>query len=110
MGEKDIFGELIKDLDPFDQKLLRVLDALRLKQGSMVVRTSRFELCALLHMEYSGESVLQVDAALRRLQTKALFVPGRVAGFARATRAISSWEQQNDSEKLMVTLGSVFAR
>lgn len=110
MQEEDIFEAFIKDLNPFERKFLRVLDSLRLKQGSMLVRTSRFELCTLLHMQYSHAGARQVDEALRRLETKALFVPGRVAGFARATRAIAGWEQQGDSEQLMIRLGSVFAR
>ena len=107
MTEETIFAELIKDLDPFDRKLLFVLDELRIKQGSTSIITSRFELCRLLRLQYDEYSARKVDQSLERLAHTPLYLPDP-SGFAIATRAISSLYQERNSEKLNISLGKLF--
>jgi len=107
MTEENVFAEMIKDLDKFDQKVLFVLHELKDKQGSLNIVTSRFELFGMLGMEYSGDNVDKLDETLERL-VQALFYQQGPSGFAIATRAIEDCEQEDESERLMINLGKLF--
>lgn len=107
MTEETIFAELIKDLDPFDRKLLFALDELRAKQGSISIITSRFELCRLLRLEYNEDNVRKLDGSLERLAETPLYLPD-LSGFAIATKAISGLYQEKSGEKLNISLGKLF--
>ena len=107
MTEETIFAELIKDLDPFDRRLLFVLDELRIKKDSTSIITSRFELCRLLRLQYNESNASKLDQALERLVQTPLYLPDP-SGFAIATRAISALYQEKDSEKLKISLGKLF--
>ena len=109
MTEETFFAELIKHLKPFDRKLVFALEGLRDKQGTMTVRTSRFELCRLVRLPYNDRNVAKVDRALERLKQTPLFLPGPAAGFARATKVIAHAEQEQDTEKLTIKLGNLFS-
>ena len=107
MTEETIFAELIKDLDPFDRRLLFVLDDLRIKQGSVSIITSRFELCTLLRLQYNKSNTRKLEQSLERLEQTPLYLPDP-SGFAIATRAISSLYQEENSEQLNISLGKLF--
>jgi hypothetical protein len=107
MTEETIFAELIKDLDPFDRKLLFVLDELRIKQGSISIITSRFELCRSLRLQYNESNARKLDQSLERLEQTPLYLPDP-SGFAIATRAVSGLYQEENSEKLNISLGKLF--
>ena len=107
MTEETIFAELIKVLDPFDRKLLFVLDELRVKQDSTSIITSRFELCRLLRLPYDEYNARKLDQSLERLAQTPLYLPNP-SGFAIATRAISGLYQEKNSEKLNISLGKLF--
>ena len=108
MTDETILATLIKDLEPFDRRLLLALDALRSKQGSLVLHTSRFALLSALRLEYNDENVERLDGALRRLTEKPVFLPGPESGFALATKAIARLYREKESEKLVVSLGKLF--
>jgi hypothetical protein len=108
MTEETLFAELIKDLDPFDRKLLFALDELRTKQGTMTINTSRFEVCRLLRLEFNPDNVRKLDEALERLVNTPLYLPGELDGFAVATKTIAQCHQERDSEKLVISLGKLF--
>ena len=107
MTEETIFAELIKDLDPFDRRLLFVLDELRIKQGSTSIITSRFALCRSLRLQYNESNARKLDKSLERLGQTPLYLPDP-SGFAIATRAISGLYQEKNSEKLNISLGKLF--
>jgi len=107
MTEETIFAELIKDLDPFDRELLFVLDELRIKQGSISIITSRFELCRSLRLQYNESNARKLDQSLERLEQTPLYLPDP-SGFAIATRAVSGLYQEENSEKLNISLGKLF--
>lgn len=107
MIDEAIFAKLIKDLDPFDRKLLFVLDEIRIKQGSISIITSRFELCRLLHLQYNEDNVRKLDRSLERLAKTPLFLPDP-SGFAIATKPISGLYQEKNSQKLNISLGTLF--
>lgn len=107
MTEENVFAEMIKDLDEFDQKVLFVLDELKDKQGSLNIVTSRFELFAMLGMEYSRDNVDKLDETLERL-VQALFYQQGPSGFAIATRAIEDCDREDETERLIITLGKLF--
>jgi hypothetical protein len=110
MTEETLFAELIKDLDPFDRKVLFTLDQLREHQHqTMTLKTSRFELLRALRLAYSPENVRRIDQSLERLAKTPLFLQGPGAGFAIATRTIAASEQEEGSEKLIISLGKLFA-
>ena len=109
MTEETIFAELIKDLEPFDRKLLFALDELRVKHGSMTINTSRFKLLRLLRLEYTPADAAKLDQALEHLEKSPLCLRGQGSGFALATRVIARTYQEKDSEKLVITLGKLFA-
>jgi hypothetical protein len=110
MTEETLFAELIKNLPPFDRNVLFALDDLRRKQQhTMTIKTSRFELCRLLRLEYSPDNVEKLDRALERLAQTPLFLRGPASGFAIATRTIAESVQQDGSEKLIITLGKLFS-
>jgi len=108
MTEQDLFAEMIKDLDNFDQEVLFVLHELKDKQGSLKIVTSRFELFSLLGMEYSGDNVDKLDETLECLVEAPFYLQGP-SGFAIATRAIEDWDQEDETERLIITLGKLFA-
>ena len=109
MTEETLFAELIKDLAPFDRNVLFALDGLRRKQqDTMTIKTSRFELCRLLRLEYSPDNVKKLDQSLERLARTPLFLPGPTSGFAIATKTIAESVQEDGSEKLIITLGKLF--
>jgi hypothetical protein len=107
MTEESVFAEMIKDLDKFDQKVLFVLHELKGKQGSLNIVTSRFELFGMLGMEYSRDNVDKLDETLDRLIQALLYQQGP-SGFAIATRAIEDCDQEDESERLTITLGKLF--
>jgi len=110
MTEETLFAELIKDLDPFDRKVLFALDALRANQSdTMTIKTSRFELLRALRLEYTPDNVKKLDQSLKRLANTPLFSQGPGAGFAIATRTIVESRQEEGSEKLLISLGKLFA-
>ena len=110
MTEKTLFADLIKDLDPFDRKVLFALEELKKKQhDTMTVKTSRFELLRVLRLEYYPDNVKKLDQSLERLAETPLFLQGPGAGFAIATRTISASQQEEGSEKLLISLGKLFA-
>jgi len=110
MTEETLFAELIKDLAPFDRKVLFALDELRASQhDTMTLKTSRFELLRALRLEYNPDNVKTLDQSLERLAKAPLFLPGPGAGFAIATRTIVESRQEEGSEKLIVSLGKLFA-
>jgi len=108
MTEQTLFAELIKDLKPFDRKLLFALDKIRANQGSRTIQTSRFELCAVLGLAYSEDNVKRLEEALRRLTEKPLYLAGPGSGFAVAKKAIARFDGEKDSEKLVISLGTLF--
>lgn len=107
MTEQDLFSEMIKDLDKFDQQVLFVLHELKDKQGSLNIVTSRFELSGMLRMEYSRDNVDKLDKTLERLVQAPFYLQGP-SGFAIATRAIEDCEQEDETERLIITLGKLF--
>jgi hypothetical protein len=107
MTKQNLFEEMIKDLDNFDQQVLFVLDELRDKQGSLNIVTSRFELFGMLRMEYNRDNVDKLDETLERL-VQAPFYLQDPSGFAIATRAIEDWNQTDETERLIITLGKLF--
>jgi len=107
MTQNNVFAELIKDLDKFDQQVLFVLRKLKEKQGALNIVTSRFELFAMLGMEYSRDNVDKLDETLDRL-SQALFYQQGPSGFAIATQAIEECEQEDESERLMINLEKLF--
>jgi len=107
MTEESVFAEMIKGLNKFDQKVLFVLHELKDKQGSFNIVTSRFELFAMLGMEYSRDDVDKLDETLERL-VQAVFYQQGPAGFAIAARAIEDCDQEDESERLTITLGKLF--
>lgn len=107
MTIRTLFADLIKDLTPFDRKLVRILDKLRTKQHGMTIQTSRFELCRLLGLTYCDSNTKRLDDALGRLARQPFYLPGP-SGFARATRAVEGFYWENDSEKLIISLGKLF--
>lgn len=109
MTEETLFAELIKHLKPFDRKLIFALNGLRDKQGSMTIRTSRFELCRLVRLPYDDRNAAKVFRSLERLKQTPLFLPGPAAGFALATKVIGDTRQEKDSEKLTIELGNLFS-
>jgi hypothetical protein len=109
MTEETLFAELIKDLDPFDRKLLFALDALRTKQDTLNIKTSRFELCSSLRLAYNPENVRKLERSLERLVETPLGLPEEGSGFAIATKAIARFLQEEGSEKLFISLGKLFA-
>ncbi|MDY6954095.1 MAG: hypothetical protein SWE60_21530 [Thermodesulfobacteriota bacterium] len=109
MTEKTLFAELIKDLDPFDRKVLFALDQLREDQHhTMTIQTSRFELLSLLRLAYNPDNVKALDQSLERLEKTPLFLQGPGAGFAIATRTVAASQQEEGSEKLVISLGKLF--
>jgi len=108
MTEQTLFAQCIKDLEPFDRKMLFALDTMRAKQGSLTIQTSRFELCRVLGLAYSEDNARRLDGVLRRLAEKPLFLPGPESGFALATKAIARCDWEEDSEKLVIALGTLF--
>jgi plasmid replication initiation protein len=108
MTEQTLFTELIKDLAPFDRRLLFALDDMRAKQGSRTLQTSRFELFKALGLGYSKDNVKRLDGALCRLTEKSFFLPGPEAGFAIAKKAIARFYWEMDGEKLVISLGTLF--
>jgi hypothetical protein len=107
MTRQSLFEEMIKDLDNFDQQVLFVLDELKDQQGSLNIATSRFELFGMLGMEYSKDNVDRLDETLERLVQAPLYLQGS-SGFAIATRAIEDWKQEDETERLIITLGKLF--
>ena len=107
MTKQNLFEEMIKDLDNFDQQVLFVLDELKDKQGALNIVTSRFELFGMLRMEYSRENVDKLDETLKRLIQAPFYLQGP-SGFAIATRAIEDWNQVDETERLTITLGKLF--
>ncbi len=108
MPEVTLFAELIKDLDPFDRKLLFALDNLRTKQGTMTINTSPFEICRLLRLECNPDNVRKLDEALERLVNTPLYLPGEIDGFAVATKTVARFFHEEGSEKLVISLGKLF--
>jgi hypothetical protein len=108
MTKETVLATLIKDLAPFDRRLLLALDALRSKQDSLDVHTSRFALLRTLRLKYSDDNVKRLDGALRRLAEKPLVLPGPESGFTVATKAIARFHREEDSEKMVVSLGKLF--
>ena len=98
MTKETVFAKLIKDLTPFDRRLVSALHVLRSTEGSLEVQTSRF---ALLR-------ALRLDEALRRLAEEPLFLPETESGFDLARKAIGQLHQEKDNEKLVITLGNLF--
>jgi len=107
MTEENLFEEMIKDLDSFDQKVLFALYELKDKQGSLNIVTSRFELFGMLRMEYSIDNVDKLDETLECLAQAPFYVQGP-SGFAIAARAIEDCEQEDETERLIITLGKLF--
>jgi hypothetical protein len=107
MTEENLFLEMIKDLDSFDQQVLFALHELKDKQGPLTIVTSRFELFGMLRMEYSRENVDKLDETLERLVQTPFYLQGP-SGFAVATRAIQDWGQEDETERLIITLGKLF--
>ena len=105
--EQNLFAEMIKDLDNFDRKVLFVLHELKDKQGSLKIVTSRFELFIMLGMEYSGENVDKLDETMECLVQAPFYLQGP-SGFAMASRAIQDWDQEDETERLIITLGKLF--
>jgi NADPH-dependent 2,4-dienoyl-CoA reductase/sulfur reductase-like enzyme/rhodanese-related sulfurtransferase len=101
--------QLIKDLELFDRKLLFALDELRVKHGSMTINTSRFELLRSLRLEYIPANAAKLDLALERLEKSPLYLHDPGSGFVLATTVIARTHQEKDSEKLVITLGKLFA-
>lgn len=108
MTEETLSAELIKGLSPFDRKLVFALDELRTKQGTMTIKTSRFELCRLLRLEYNPENVRKLEQSLERLAETPLCLPDQGNGFAIATKAIVRFCQEEGSEKVLISLGKLF--
>ena len=107
MTEQNLFAEMIKDLDNFDQEVLFVLDELKDKQGSLNIVTSWFQLFGMLRMEYNRDNVDKLDETLECLVEAPFYLQGP-SGFAIATRAIEDWNQTDETERLTVTLGKLF--
>jgi hypothetical protein len=108
MTEQNLFAEMIKDLDNFDQEVLFVLHELKDNQGALKIVTSRFELFSMLGMEYSRDNVDKLDETLECLVQAPFYLQGP-SGFAIATRAIEDWDQEDETERLIITLGKLFA-
>ena len=108
MTEETLFAELIKDLDPFDRKVLFALDALRAKQDTLIIMTSRFELCSSLRLAYNPENLRRLDQSLERLAETPLWLPEEGSGFAIATKAIVRFSQEQGSEKMVISLEKLF--
>ena len=109
MTEETLFAELIKDLSPFDRALVFALEELRARQGTMTLKTSRFELCRLLRLEYNPENVMKLEQSLEHLAKTPLYSMDQGHGFAIATKAITKYYQEGDTEKLIISLGKLFA-
>jgi hypothetical protein len=109
MTKQRLFAELIKDLAPFDRKVVLALEGLSKRQDAMTIKTSRFELLSLLRLEYSPENVERLDLSLERIAHTPLFLPGPTAGFAIATLTVAETLQKEGSEKLIIRLGKLFA-
>jgi len=110
MTEETLFAELIKELDPFDRKVLFALDGLRERQHqTMTIKASRFELLRALRLEYNPDNVKRLDQSLERLTETPLFLQGPGAGFAIATRTIAGSQQEEGGEKLIISLGKLFS-
>ncbi|KPK19632.1 MAG: hypothetical protein AMJ70_08930 [Dehalococcoidia bacterium SG8_51_3] len=107
MTKQNLFTEMIKDLDHFDQRVLFVLDELKGKQGSLNIVTSWFELFGMLRMEYSRDNVDKLDETLDRLIQAPFYLQGP-SGFAIATRAVEDWNQVDETERLIISLGKLF--
>jgi hypothetical protein len=107
MTEEKLFEEMIKDLDSFDQKVLFALYELKDKQGSLNIVTSRFEVFGMLGMEYTVDNVDKLDETLECLVQAPFYLQGP-SGFALATRAIEDWDQEDETERLIITLGKLF--
>ena len=108
MTEQTVFTELIKDLEPFDRKLLSALNDMRAKQDLRTIQTSRFELFKVLGLGYSKDNIKRLDGALCRLMEKPFFLPGSEAGFTLAKKAIARFHWEKDTEKLVISLGTLF--
>jgi hypothetical protein len=108
MSKETVFAKLIKDLSPFDRRLVLALHALRSTAGSLEVHTSRFALLGALRLDYSDVNVKRLNEALYRLAEKPLFLLGPESGFAFATKAITQVKGEKDSEQLVISLGNLF--
>jgi len=108
MTEEDLFSEMIKDLEDFDQQVLLVLHELKDSQGSLNVVTSRFELLGMLRMEFTQDNADKLDETLACLVEAPFYLEGP-SGFALATRAVEGWDQEDESERLIITLGKLFS-
>jgi hypothetical protein len=109
MAEETLFAELIKNLDQFDRKLIFALDDLRKKQNRMTLLTSRFELCRLLNIEYNSDNIKKLDWSIQRLMQTKLFSSEPRSGFSVATKTISGIRQEEQTEKLIISLGRLFS-
>jgi hypothetical protein len=109
MTEETLFAELIKDLSAFDRALVFALEELRIRRGTMTLKTSRFELCSLLRLEYSPESIMKLEKSLEYLAKTPLCLQDEGLGFAIARKAIGEYYQEGDTEKLIVSLGNLFS-
>jgi hypothetical protein len=105
-GER-LFSEMIKDVDKFDQRVLFLLRDLKNKQGSLHLVTSRFELLGMLRMEYRKDNVDKLDETLERLVQAPFYLQGP-SSFAIATRALEACDQEDETERLTITLGKLF--
>ena len=108
MIQRDTFDELIKGLEPFDRRLVHILDKLRTRHHRTAVETSRFELCHLLGLEYSPEHAACIDESLARLKATPLHLSGPQSGFSLTTRALTAIQEEAGSEKLTLVLGKLF--
>jgi hypothetical protein len=108
MTEKGLFSEMIKNLDDFDQRVLLVLHELKDRQGALKVVTSRFELLGMLRMEFTQDNADKLDETLACLVEAPFYLEGP-SGFAIAARAVEGWDQETESERLIVTLGKLFS-
>ena len=102
------FSDLIKGLTGFEKRLVSALALLQKKQNTLSLQTSRFELCMLLRMEHNENNIKRLEAALERLQEVSFHAVAGGSGFAVATTAIRKMDKDPNSEKLVITLGSLF--
>lgn len=109
MIQRRTFDELIEGLDPFDRQMTRALKRLRVRQEVMTVQTSRFELCRLLGVTYDAHQAARIDESLARLAQTPLHRSGPQSGFSIATRAVTAVRQEEESEKLTILLGRLYA-
>jgi hypothetical protein len=109
MTEETLFAELIKGLSPFDREVVFALEELRIRQGTTTIKTSRFELCRLLRLQYNPENVMKLEQSLKRLANTPLYSMDQGHGFAIARKAIAEYDQEGDTEKLIIDLGKLFS-